>query len=141
MTCEHNATFGGPCGPSWATQYAGYGIFDYYDAGLGTVIMHNLIFANDGGIVLYGGCVACVVKGNVLLHNLDYGLAGIDSTYTFLQNTVIGGSYGIGAIAATANTTVTLSQVGIVNPAVAPIYYEVDFPGGTATVGGSWWVV
>jgi parallel beta-helix repeat protein len=139
MTCEYNATFGAfgaSCGPSWATQYAGYGIFDLSDAGHGTVIANNLIFDNDAGIVLDSGCPACVVENNILLNNLDYGLAGIDGAYGFLQNVVIGGMYGVGAIAFSVDTTITLSHVVIVGPSVAPFYYEIDFTGGTATIVG-----
>jgi hypothetical protein len=145
MTCEANpplGTLGGAtCGPSFATQFAGYGILDESDAGLGTVIANNLIVANDVGILLWSGCPACVVKNNVLLDNVDYGLAGMDGNCTFLQNLVVGGAYGVGAIAFTLNTTVTLTHVVIVGPSVAPIYYEIDFPGGTATVAGTWTVI
>jgi parallel beta-helix repeat protein len=137
MECEYNPTLGGPCGPDWLTQYAGYGIIDYSDAGLGTTIANNLIFSNDVGILLWSGCPGCVVKDNILVNNLDYGLAGLDGTYSSSQTSVVGGLYGVAAIAWTADTTVTLSQVVLVGQSVAPFYYEVDFTGGTATIVGT----
>jgi len=137
MECEYNPTLGGPCGPSWATQLAGYGIIDYSDAGLGTTIANNLIFSTDVGILLWSGCLGCVVKDNVLVSNLDYGLAGIDGSYSFSQNLVVGGLYGAASIASTVDTTVTLSHVAIVGTFVAPFYTEADFSGGSATINGA----
>ena len=52
----------------------------------------------------------------------------------------LGGPYGNAAIAYSLNTTLTLSQSVIVAPSVAPLYYEVDFTGGTATITRPWTV-
>jgi hypothetical protein len=81
------------------------------------------------------------VKGNTILNSFDYGLAGMDGTYTFLQNTVFGGAYGVGAAAALAPTTVTLSHVVIVAPSVAPFYYEQDYGQPFPTIGGTWTIL
>lgn len=114
------------CGPDWAYQAQGIGIWDYADAGLGTTIANNLIFSNDIGLVLYEGCSGCVVNHNVFVNNQYYGLAGIDGAYTFSDDTVLGGEYGVAYVAYSANTAVTLSHVVIVSPSVAPFYYEND---------------
>ncbi len=53
----------------------------------------------------------------------------------------LGGPHGNAAIAYSLNTTLTLSQSVIVAPSVAPLYYEVDFTGGTATITRPWTVV
>ena len=79
------------------------------------------------------------VKDNIVVNGVDYGLAGMNGSYAVLQNTVIGGAYGVGAAAASADTTVTLSHVSIVGLAVAPLYIESDF-GYTATIGKTWMV-
>jgi hypothetical protein len=131
----------GKCGLSFAYQYGIPAIFDIADAGLGTVIEHNVISSSDEGIALYAGCPACVEGWNVVLNSNYYGLIGSDGTYTFSHDLVIGGAYGVGAAAVSVDTTVTLDHVVIVSPSVGPFYYEVDFSGGTATIGGTWWVV
>jgi Right handed beta helix region len=138
--CSYNPTYvaAGFCGPSWESQGQSPGIADESDAGLGTTIEYNLISTTDAGILLFEGCPGCVVKGNIVMNSFDYGLAGFDGTYTFLQNTVIGGAYGVGAAALYAVTTVTLSHVLIVGPSVAPLYTEPDLGPGTATIGGTW---
>jgi Right handed beta helix region len=136
--CELDPAAAAPstCGPDYATQAQGFGIQDFYDAGLGTTIEHNLISENDVGIELGEGCPGCIVSHNTLIDNLDYGLAGVDGSYTFLHNWVIGGMYSVAAIANTLDTLVKLHHVGIVGPSVDPFYLEVDFAGGTATVVG-----
>jgi parallel beta-helix repeat protein len=126
--CEYNATWvaEGLCGPSFANQYQVAGIMDLFDPGLGTMIENNLVFNTDIGVELYGGCAGCVVRGNTLVNSIDYGLEGADGSYAFLQNWVVGGSYGVAAIAFTVNTTVTLSHVVMVGQSIAPFYYEND---------------
>jgi hypothetical protein len=137
--CDYYSVWAGLglCGPSFESQIAAPGIADVSDAGLGTTIANNLVFNTDVGIELGEGCPGCVVKGNVVMNSFDYGLAGIDGSYSFLQNTAVGGTYGVGTIAYSADTTVTLVHVAIVSPSVAPYYYEVDFTGGTATISGT----
>lgn len=127
------------CGPNWAYQLQGSGIGDFGDTGLGSTIAYNLIYSADAGILL-DGCPACVVTGNTIWNSFDYGLAGMDGTYTLGPNTVVGGAYGVAAAAAVTDTAVTLSHVLIVAPSVAPLYIESDF-GYTATIGGTWTVI
>jgi hypothetical protein len=136
--CAYNSTLLGEglCGPDYLTQYQQAGIGDFSDAGLGTVIANNLIFDTDAGIFLDDGCPGCLVTGNVLVNSADYGLVGVDGSYLFSQNQVVGGAYGVAAIAYSVNTAVTLSHVVTVGQSVAPFYYEIDFPGGTATIVG-----
>jgi hypothetical protein len=131
--CEFNPAtvltlFGLTCGPSDATQAQVLAIGDFFDAGLGTVIENNLVSDADVGISLDEGCPGCVVKGNVVINSPDYGLAGYDGSYSFLQDLVVGGLYGVASIAVVANTTVTLSHVVFVGQSVAPppYYYEND---------------
>ncbi len=126
--CEYNATWvaEGLCGPSFANQYQVAGIMDIFDPGLGTTIESNMVFNTDIGVELYGGCDGCVVRGNTLVNSVDYGLEGADGSYAFLQNWIVGGSYGVAAIAFTVNTTVTLSHVVMVGQSVVPFYYEND---------------
>ena len=140
--CGYNSGLvaAGLCGPNMALQFQGAGIFDGNDPGLGTTIEYNLIYTTDAGVFLGEGCPGCVVKGNIVVNSADYGLAAFDGTYTFLQNTVIGGPYGVGAGALSVDTTVTLSHVLIVDPSVAPLYIESDF-GYTAAIGGTWTVI
>jgi Right handed beta helix region len=143
FSCFYNqdVVAAGLCGPDWANQYLGIGIFDDSDAGPGTTIAYNFVSASDAGIGFSGGCLGCVVKGNTIVNSIDYGLAGFDGTYTFLQNTVIGGAYGVGAAATVAPTAVTLSHVLIVAPSVAPFYYEQDYGQPLPTIGGTWLVI
>ena len=136
--CAYNATMAaaGLCGPDYATQFeaAGIGI-----VASGTVVAtHNVIFNSDGGVEADAGCSPnCVVQDNVIMNSYDWGLAGIDGSYSFGPNVIIGGAYGVGAIALSVDTTVTLSHVVMVGQTVAPDYYEIDFGGGTATVVGT----
>jgi hypothetical protein len=136
--CDYNSTLvaEGLCGPHAATQYAGQGIRDEADAGTGTTIANNFVFNTDDGIFLFQGCPGCVVTGNALVNNVNYGFAGIDGSYTFSQNLVVGGLYGVASIAYSEDTVVTASSNVMAGQSVGPFYYEVDFPGGTATIVG-----
>jgi parallel beta-helix repeat protein len=126
--CGFNASVvaAGLCGPSDLTQAQVVAIGAIGDVGPGTVIENNLITNADVGIVLAEGCSSCVVKGNIIINSPDYALDGTDGNYSFLQNLVIGGSYGVAAIAFSANTTVTLTHVVILNPSVGKFYLEND---------------
>jgi len=138
--CEFNATYeqAGLCGPSDISQAQVVAMIDIGDPGLGTVIENNLISnadvgiglasASDFGIGLSSGCPNCVVKGNILINSIDYALVGYDGSYSFAQNFVFGGLYGVGAIAFSADTSVSLSDVLMVGQSVAPppYYYEND---------------
>ncbi len=128
--CEFNSTyFGlGLCGPSDASQAQVVAIGDFTDAGLGTVIESNLISNSDVGIAFFEGCPGCVVRGNLLINSIDYALAGYDGSYSFLQNLIVGGLYGVAAISVAANTMVTLSHVVMIGQTAPPppFYYEND---------------
>ncbi|HTS32977.1 MAG TPA: hypothetical protein VMI55_03440 [Thermoplasmata archaeon] len=139
FSCTYDASLvaAGLCGPDFLTQYQFNGIYDASDPGLGTTIAGNIVFDSDAGIALLEGCSGCVVKGNTLLNSFDYGLWGVDGSYGFSQNLVVGGAYGVAATAYSVNTTVVLAHVAIVGPSVAPFYTEVDFTGGTATISGT----
>ena len=130
----------GVCGPNYLTQYQLAGI--WLD-GSGTVAAtNNLIYATDAGFLMVDGCSPnCVVQNNVITNSYDYGLAGIDGSYSIGPNLIIGGAYGVAAIAYSVDTAVTLSHVVMVGPTVAPFYYEVDFTGGTATITGTWTIL
>lgn len=141
--CELNAALvsSGLCGPDYATEYQ-FGGINIGSSGPGAfVVTNNLIYNADVGIVLTEGCAQCTVTGNVVQNSVDYGLAGVDGSYTFGPNTIYGGAYGVAAIAYSADTAVTLSHVVMVAPSVTPFYYEVDFTGGTATITGTWVVL
>lgn len=130
------------CGPSPVNQFQelqDFGILDYGDAGLGTTIANNYVFQTDIGIFLLesgGACPGCVVEDNLLVNNVDYGLGGFDGDYSFGPNSVVGGLYGVGAIAADIDTTVTLAHVSIIGESVGPFYIESDY-GYTATIVGT----
>jgi parallel beta helix pectate lyase-like protein len=143
FSCTYNQVLltYGYCGPSWASQTQGGGIFDSGDAGIGTTIAYNVVSTADAGIGLDANCPNCVVKGNVILNSFDYGLACFDGACAFGPNIVIGGAYGVGAAAALAVTTVTLSHVLIIDPSVAPLYYENDYGQPPPTIGGTYTVV
>jgi hypothetical protein len=142
FSCKYNQPYleAGLCGPNWATQFQAVGVGDFGDIGLGSTIAYNLISSTDAGVLL-DGCPGCVVQGNTILNSLDYGMAGMDGAYAFGPNTVFGGTYGVGAAALVAVTTVTLSHVVIVHPSVAPLYLEPDLGPGTATIVGTWTVI
>jgi parallel beta helix pectate lyase-like protein len=134
----------GLCGLSFANQLQSAGIFDENDAGLGTTISNNIVTSTDVGIGLWGGCPACIVKGDLVMGAVDYALLGSDGTYTFSQILVIGGPYAVASIGYTTNTSVTLSHVLMVGQSVPPpaYYYEdacLEVFGYTCTetIGGS----
>jgi Right handed beta helix region len=141
--CEYNPTYvsEGLCGPDWATQYQAAGIYNFANSPGPFIETNNLIYSADVGVLSFDGCPQCVVTGNVVVDPIDYGLDGIDGSYSFGPDVIIGGAYGVGAIAYSVDTTVTLSQIVITSPSVAPFYYEIDFSGGTATITGTWIVL
>jgi hypothetical protein len=127
----------GLCGPNFLSQAQVTAIADYGDAGLGTTIEFNLISKADIGIALadagialgfqgLAGCTGCVVKGNLISNSSDYAFLGIDGNYSFVKNLIVGGLYGVAAVAFNTNTTVTLSHVLIVKPSAAHFYHEND---------------
>lgn len=139
MECEYNPTYVSEalCGPDWATQYQAAAIYNLDNSPGPFVETNNLIYSSDVGVLSYYGCSQCMVTGNVVVDPVDYGLDGIDGSYNFGPNLIIGGAYGVGAVAYSVDTTLTLSHVVIVGQSVAPSYYEIDFTGGTATVVGT----
>lgn len=136
--CEFNSSLesSGLCGPSYAYQVQVLAVGDFGDAGLGTVIEGNVISNADVGIGLFSGfdfgleptagCLNCVVRANVFIDSLDYALDGTDGNYSFLQNLVIGGLYGVASIAVSADTTVTLTDVTFVGQSVPPPPYYTE---------------
>jgi len=126
--CSFNATYAGLglCGPSFSSQAQVLAIADLGDAGLGTLIAHNVVSSSDVGVMLYLACSGCVVKGNLFVNNSDYALLGLDGNVSFGPNVIVGGSYGVASIAVSTNTTVTLSHVRIFGSTVAAYYYESD---------------
>jgi hypothetical protein len=137
--CEYNPTYvsEGLCGPDWATQAQAAGIYNFAASPGPFIETNNLIYSSDVGVLSYYGCSECVVSGNVVINPLDYGLDGIDGSYSFGPDLIIGGAYGVGAVAYSVDTTVTLSHVVLEGQSVAPYYDEIDFSGGTATVVGT----
>lgn len=124
--CAYDATLSseGLCGPSGVDQYQFPGIFAGY--GGPYVATYNVIYSTDAGVYFDQCSPNCVAQGNVITNSYDFALAGVDGTYSFGPNVIIGGAYGVAAFAITADTTVTLSHVVIVNPSVAPFYSEND---------------
>ena len=134
--CEYNAFLVGigACGPSFASQSQVGAIWNL-GGDLGKVVeTNNLIFNVDFGILGYGGGTTYTVKDNVILNPLDWGLTGVDGDFAFGPNLVIGGQFGVGAIALTTSTTVTVTGEVLVHPSAGPYYFEVDFVGGSATI-------
>jgi hypothetical protein len=142
--CEYNATYVafGACGPSLAYQFQATGIINDNYLGLGTVVETNNLFFNiDAGIAGAGGCSSCIVKDNVMVNVVDYGILGIDGSFFFGPNLIEGGMYGVGATAYYADTAVTLDHVLIIDPSVAPFYYENDNGLPVPTIGGTYTVI
>ena len=133
--CAYNSTLAaaGVCGPNFADQFQAGGIMVLGPTGT-VVESYNLVYNVDAAI---SGCANCLVAHNLIMNSYDYALMCMDGSCSFGPNLVLGGAYGVAAIAYSANTAVTLSHVVIVGTSVAPFYYEVDFPGGSATIGGS----
>jgi len=128
FSCTYNATLvsAGICGPNFEIDIDLGGILNVAN-GPGTFVeTNNLIYNADIGIYSYGGCAQCSVSGNVILNSYVYGLAGVDGSYTFGPDTIVGGAYGVAAIAYTVDTAVTLLHVVIIGPSSAPLYYEND---------------
>ena len=71
------------CGQDFVTQFQGYAIVTF-DAGAGTIISHNEIFGNDGGIFLIGSSGCCKVDANKLKDNRFFGIAVQDADEKFL---------------------------------------------------------
>jgi hypothetical protein len=137
--CEYNPTYvsEGLCGPDWATQYQAAAIYNLAASPGPFVETNNYIYSSDVGVLSYYGCSQCVVTGNIVVSPNDYGFDGIDGNYSFGPDWIVGGAYGVAAVAYSVNTTVTLTHVAIISPSVAPFYYEVDLNGGTASISGT----
>jgi len=133
--CSFYPGFQGLCGPH-STQIAANGIFDGLDAGHGTTITNNVIYSTDEAIYLYGGCPGCAVDQNTIQNSVYYGLVGEDGVFSFGPNVVIGGMYGVAAVAFSVDTLVNVDAEVFGGQSVGPWYAEVDFPGGTAGVVG-----
>jgi hypothetical protein len=79
-------------------------------------ITDNQIQSSDIGIELEGVQNCCVVSNNVIAQSTDYGLYGADGNYTFSNNEIVGGLYGVTAVAGlgvffsspSANTRITM---------------------------------
>ena len=128
FSCTYNSTFvsDGLCGTDFEIDFDMGGILNVANGPGAFVETNNLIYSADIGIYSYGGCAECTVTGNVILNSYVYGLAGVDGSCTFGPDTIVGGAYGVAAIAYTVDTAVTLSHVVIIGTSVAPFYYEND---------------
>ena len=125
----------GACGPNFVTDYQFPGIGAF---GPGAVIVtHNAIYNTDIGVQLVGCTPDCVVRNNVITISYDYGLAGVDGSYPFLPNLIVGGAYGVAAIACSVDTKIAPTYVTIAGTSAAPFDYETDFAGGTVAIVGT----
>jgi hypothetical protein len=61
-------------------------------------ITNNFIYHSDVGISLQAVQNCCVVSGNVISKSTDYGIQAYEGRYTFSDNIIIGGKYGINAV-------------------------------------------
>jgi parallel beta-helix repeat protein len=102
------------CGPDFVTQFQGYAIVTF-DAGAGTIISHNEIFGNDGGIFLIGSSGCCKVDANKLKDNRFIGIVVQDGDQKVSYNKISGGNIGVLAAAIFADTTATLVHGKIVD--------------------------
>ena len=126
--CEYSPTYvsDGLCGPDWATQFQAAAIDNIAGSPGPFIETNNLIYSSDVGVFSWDGCSQCTVTGNVVVDPVDYGLDGIDGSYSFGPDVIIGGMYGVASIAYTASTTVSLSHVVMIGQSVGSFYYEND---------------
>ena len=99
-------------------------------------ITDNEIEGTDGGVALYGVENCCTVSNNIIVQSTDYGIAAADGNYTLSNNTVIGGKYGVSAIAGfgtllgegASNTTLALVKTTILGTSIARTYIQTISP-------------
>jgi parallel beta-helix repeat protein len=119
------------CGPDFVNQLQSYAIVTF-DAGAGTIISHNKISNNDGGIFLIGSSGCCKVERNKLTDNQFFGIVIQDGEHTISYTKISGGNVGVLAAAIFADTIATLDHVKI-EDATTPIQ-ELECCGFTAEV-------
>jgi parallel beta-helix repeat protein len=120
------------CGPDFLTQDSAAGIL-LYQSGAGTKVTQNTVSANDKGIWVQQADSATTVKENTATNNRYAGIALFDGSYGASFNMVAGpGNVGIAAVAATVNTSATLSKNIIIGVTASIGAYA--GPGLTATI-------
>jgi parallel beta-helix repeat protein len=105
--------------PDFVNQLQSYAIVTF-DAGAGTIIAHNKISNNDGGIFLIGSSGCCKVERNKLTDNQFFGIVIQDGEHTISYSKISGGNVGVLAAAIFADTIATLDHVKI-EDATTPI--------------------
>ncbi len=124
------------CGPDPSTQGQGTGVGGngpFAPPLLGTEFAHNLIADNDIGIYLLAVGDCCNVHDNVLVNNHLFGIAIQDGTSDVSHDVIVGGTVGIGVIAASVDTVGTLHYEVIAGTSVAHTQ-AIECCGFTATV-------
>jgi parallel beta-helix repeat protein len=107
------------CGPDPLTQGQAAGILAF-GARQGTVISENTISDNDVGIYLGGPAGCCKTSANRLIDNRFFGIGVQDGSNTTTGNQIVGGNYGIVAIAFSVDTVATSRADRIRDVAIAP---------------------
>ena len=82
-------------------------------------ISHNVISESEIGVLLDDATNCCTINHNVVKGSPDYGLAAIDREYSFSNDKIIGGEYGIDTIATVTDTTAILNNVLILQTSIA----------------------
>jgi hypothetical protein len=138
----------GFCGPDFFTQNGmdGIGVFsELFATRVGVYpsttsnaisITDNHISGTDVGVLLQGVENCCTVSHNSILQSTYYGIAAVDGNYTFSNNIITGGKYGVSAIAGlgtlfgegSSNTTITLENTVIHGTSIAPTYIQTISP-------------
>jgi hypothetical protein len=108
------------CGPDPLTQIQATGIVAFGGPRQGTVISENKISDNDAGIYVGGTAQCCRTSENHLIDNRFLGIGIVDGSNTTSENEIIGGNYGIVALAYTVDTVATSRADRIRDVAIAP---------------------
>lgn len=106
------------CGLDFLTQTQAFAIVTF-EAGSGTVISHNTLTNNDGGMTIFGGTGCCKIDHNILTKNRFFGIAVADGEHTISNTKISGGNVGVAAIAFEVDTVATLDRV-IIKGATTP---------------------
>jgi parallel beta-helix repeat protein len=107
------------CGPDPLAQGQAAGILAF-GARQGTVIADNKISDNDAGIVVSESSGCCKTSGNRLTDNRFLGIGIQDGSHTTTENEIVGGNYGIVALAISVDTVATSRADRIRGVAIAP---------------------
>jgi len=106
------------CGPDPLTQFQAAGIVAF--GGQDTVISDNKVSDNDAGIYVAGPAGCCTTTENRLTDNRFFGIAIQDGSNTTSENEIVGGNYGIVAVAFSVDTVATSRGDRIRGAAIAP---------------------